>query len=108
MPLVISFVLLILAVYRLAYMISQEEGPFGIFERLRIAGGAYSFGEDGRPQGWIGRGLTCPLCVGFWLSGLVVILVLPSGWFTLVYWLAVAGGQTALERSTLRGCNADS
>lgn len=76
----------IFAVYRVAHMIALEEGPFEVFTRVRNL----RLQDD-----WIGRGLRCPLCVGFWLA-------LPAAWVAgeaplLLWWLGIAGAQAALQ-----------
>ena len=88
----------ILAVYRVAMMVTREEGPFDVFDRLRAAANRLPDNAEGnrrRPH-WIARGLACPLCVSFWLSLLAAFLVTqvagidPLATFGL--WLPVAGG----------------
>lgn len=75
--------------YRVARMIALEEGPFGIFAKVRaLLGGELQ-------QHWLGRGVNCPLCIGFWTALLVEILIL--GYFEVWSWLAVAGLQTVLQ-----------
>jgi hypothetical protein len=54
-----------LAVYRAAYMVVKEEGPFSIFVKLRSI--------DQYQHTWVGRGLNCPNCVSFWLGLIVAI-----------------------------------
>jgi len=80
-----------LVTYRLARMIAWEEGPGGVFVRLR--------GKlDPDQQTWLGRGLNCPLCVGFWLALPITLLVVPPDWSLIIAWWAVAGAQTALQK----------
>ena len=58
------------AVYRVAYMIAREEGPFDMFDRLRLSVSrlpAKTSGNRTRPH-WIQRGLGCPLCISWWLA----------------------------------------
>jgi hypothetical protein len=84
--------LAILAAYRVARMLALEEGPFALFDRWRNL-----FLNDN----WIGRGMRCPLCLGFWLAlpaALVALLfdrTLPADAFVLA-WLGIAGGQAVL------------
>lgn len=94
------YVLAVLAVYRLAYLIALEEGPAEIFVRLRTALGAYDYGENGEPTTNLGRGISCPLCVGMWVALLIAPLVLwPSPWgVMLLTWLGLAGGQMLLAQ----------
>lgn len=63
---VVPFILVSLAVYRVATMISSEDGPFYIFSswRKRLIGWEQ---RRGRPH-WIIDGFHCPLCVAWWLG----------------------------------------
>lgn len=87
------YLLSILAVYRLARMLAQEEGPFDVFARIRGR-------IDPNQETWIGRGINCALCLGFWLS---LVFAVALNWAqviappTLLDWFAIAGGQAALH-----------
>ena len=76
-----------LATYRVAILIAEEEGPFQIAQTLRNL-----YQRDD----WIGRGIRCPACVGFWAAlpataaAIVADSTLPAVLWPL-YWLAVAG-----------------
>ena len=89
-----TFLVAILAAFRLAYAISKEEGPLGVFASLR--------GHlDPNQRTWIGRGLNCGACVSVWTSLLIVlaILYLPAEVTTpIVFWLAVACGALLINR----------
>lgn len=90
----------ILAVYRVAMMITREEGPFDVFDRLRAWASRLPSTPDIQPNRlrphWIARGIACPLCVSFWLSLPAAFLitqvagVTPLAAFGL--WLPIAGG----------------
>src|SRR5262249_55240931 len=58
---IVALVLASLATYRLARMVASEEGPGGVFVKLRGV-------LDADQQTWFGRGMNCQLCVGFWLA----------------------------------------
>lgn len=78
--LTLSIILATLAVYRLAYMVSREDGPADVFTRLRTAAGRLPDRVEGnrRTPHWIARGLSCPLCISWWLAlpaAIVVALV---------------------------------
>ena len=94
----LGYVLAIFAAYRLAYLVAIEEGPFSLMARLR---GHF----DPDQKTWLGRGLSCVLCVSFWTSLLIVAwaLLLP-GWLTslIMVWLAVAGGVVLLNKVVMR------
>lgn len=89
--LLIAMLLAGVAVYRVAKMVATEEGPFGLFLKLRNR----FLGDS-----WLDRGLHCPLCMGFWLSGIPALLLSGATGFWLWlpgFWLAIAGVQTFLE-----------
>lgn len=73
-------------------MLAMEEGPLGIFDAVRVR-------LDPEQKTWLGRGVNCPLCIGFYTSLAVVAVLLPwSGWqLLLLYWFSVAGGMAALH-----------
>lgn len=87
------FLLSVFAVYRLARMAAMEEGPFDLFVRVRGR-------IDPEQATWIGRGINCALCLGFWIS---LIFAVATNWShvlalpTLLDWLAIAGAQTVLH-----------
>lgn len=82
--------LAVFAVFRLAHMMTREEGPFSLWQRLRNL-----FLADN----WIGRGIRCLWCVSFWLALPAAWLITPSR--DLVwYWLGIAGAVVALDKAT--------
>lgn len=88
MPTLDPFSLLIaaLACFRMALMVSSEEGPFGVFQRLRGR-------LDPDQRTWVGRGINCVWCVSFWAAPVALLLTLyapPAAW-----WLAVSGAVVA-------------
>lgn len=87
----LSFLLAVFATYRVAMMLALEEGPLGIFDTLRLR-------LDPEQKTWLGRGVNCPLCIGFWVSLAVSVVLSPwSGWQSLLLdWLGVAGAMAAL------------
>jgi hypothetical protein len=89
--LLIRLLLAALAAYRLARMMAWEDGPFDAFSRLRGR-------VDPAQRTWVGRGLNCPLCVGFWVSPVMLTISYVEWLIWVVGWLAVAGLQTWLQR----------
>ena len=84
----LPIILGVLGVYRVSFMIAQEDGPFDIFSRWR--------GYMGQKT-WVGRGMHCTLCISFWLS--LVCAAFVGSWVTIIpYWLGIAGGVLALHR----------
>ena len=85
------------SVYRLAFMVAREEGPFDVFDRLRSLAGRLPSTKEGnrtRPH-WIQRGLGCPLCISWWLAlpaaGIVVYSLSQPPLMALALWPAIAG-----------------
>lgn len=85
----LALVMASLAVYRVARMITQEDGPFDGFTRLRTAMGQAT---------WLGRGFHCVLCLSFWLSWIAVAMVIsPLLWREYILTsLGVAGGAAVI------------
>lgn len=107
MTLPIRLILASLAVYRIAHLIGQERGPFDAALRFRLAVGRRfpAIMQYGRAsyQHWIAEGVTCPLCISFWLAALGAIAVLfptAAGDAVLVS-LGIAGAVLVLHRSAL-------
>lgn len=97
----LRWLFVILATYRVARMIAYEEGPFSIFLRLRLLLGAYDIGANGEPQTVIGRGISCPLCLGLYFAALWTGVALNPSLFTdaLLIWFGVAGAQAYLQNT---------
>lgn len=100
----------ILATFRLAELLVNEEGPGEVFSRLRMLTGMYDYDEDGHRyqnanalQKTLGGVLGCVFCAGVWCALLATaVLGVTYGaqlnlLFYVVFWLATAGGQAVLE-----------
>ena len=86
----IELALAILATYRVALMLATEEGAFGLFVFVREH-------IDPEQTTWLGRGLNCPLCIGFWLALACACLLPFVSWQMFVLnWLGIAGGAVLL------------
>lgn len=82
------FIVAVLAVYRVSYLIAQEEGPFGIASWLR--------GKiDPDQSNWLGRGVRCVACVSFWISAIAALLI-NATWGE---WLGIAGGVLVIHKA---------
>ena len=58
-----EFVVLALATFRFSYMLAQEDGPWGVFGRVRhLAGANDSALGNGRPKPLAGKVVSCALC----------------------------------------------
>lgn len=84
------------AVYRIALMLAQEEGPFALFEKFR---NLYVKND------WLGRGLRCPACISFWAGlTMAILLYYLHSWYLFqvgVFWLGLSGVSVALYRRNL-------
>lgn len=92
----ISLTVATFAVYRLSRMIAIEEGPLDIFMNMR--GLVYHRFE----QRWIRQGVTCPLCISFYV-GLVAAIILffvhHLEWYAILWlWLALSGSASFLYK----------
>ncbi len=79
------------AAYRLARFVAIDEGPVGVFQRLRVYAGAYDYGADGRAITGLGRGISCIHCVGVYAAMVTFLLVRIEPLHWLIELLAVAG-----------------
>lgn len=85
------------AAYRLTQLITQDEGPFGLFLRLRAMLGAYDYNSFGIPETGLGRAISCPYCVGIYAAALMLLLYQWQVSRILVWWLAIAGVQALIQ-----------
>ena len=84
------------AAYRLARFVAIDEGPGGVFQRLRVYAGAYDYSADGRAATGLGRGISCIHCVGVY-AALVALLLVRVDWLRWpMQILAVAGIVSAI------------
>lgn len=113
---VLDLLIAILATYRLARLFSIDDGPMLIFDILRRWIGRRAFSERERRNGkyglWqsISEGIECPFCIGVWLAALTCLMIYTNnpGIDTLLFILAIAGGQSLLqELSSYDSSNAD-
>lgn len=81
------FAAALLGVYRVVRMFLLEDGPFDIFSSIqaRIT-----------QKTWVGRGLTCFLCLSFWLSLPAAALIAADWRQLLLLWFGIAGGNVVL------------
>jgi hypothetical protein len=86
----IELILATLATYRIALMMATEEGAFSVFYRIRER-------FDPEQYTWVGRGLNCPYCIGFWIAGLLALLIDRSLTYP-VTWFGVAGGAMIVHK----------
>lgn len=83
-----------LATYRVVRLVTIEEGPFGLAQKLRNV-------ADPDQRTWIGRGMACPWCISFWLAPVAVYTATDAIGLLIVAGLAVS----ALVGLSYAGCN---
>jgi len=110
----LRLLLAILTCYRLARMIAVDDGPLFLFKRLRIwaldrayyeaAMQGYNLQIDTIKERYFGKwhnlaeGLSCPYCVGKWLSLPILALILWPTYYgdLFLILMAISGGQAFL------------
>jgi len=84
----LTFALASLAVYRLSRMITDEEGPFSVFVKLRGLA---------KSETWIGRGLACIICMSVWIALPFALWIDYAGDWPLT-WLALSGVTVIIRK----------
>ena len=94
-----KFVITVLAVFRLSELITKDDGfklrksdDLGIFASFRRWSGRKAATSDSVFYDNLTEIVNCPFCTGIYIS--LFILLLPM---KIVYYLAIAGGQSLLE-----------
>ena len=83
---IIGLILCTLAVWKLTYLLSQEDGPFDLVMKFRKLFG----------QGFFGSLLDCFHCLSLWIS-IPFAYYLCEGWKDgIITWLALSGGAGLL------------
>lgn len=74
----IRLTLAIFTCYRLARLVSRDDGPMFLFEHIRQWANEKAEGEAYNLGKWhsLSEGLSCPYCLGVWFSLPLVVLVL--------------------------------
>ena len=92
--------LLVLALFRLTFAITVDDGPGDVLIRLRTQLGVYDLDESGHPRSGIGSFLACAYCV----SRLLSLIAIPAYvWPSLIgdlliLWWGLAGSVALLLR----------
>lgn len=98
----LRLILAILACYRIANLVAEDDGPGDVFRRLRGWTDHKRLEEQagGLARGrWanIDDGVRCPYCVGVWAAALLASLVYTGIADPVLLWLGIAGGQAILQ-----------
>jgi hypothetical protein len=83
-----SFLLAVLATWRVTHLLANEDGPADIIFRLRRRLG----------DGYIGSLMDCFNCMSIWIAAPLALFVSTNPLSWLVSWLALSGGACLLER----------
>ena len=86
----VRFTLSALAVYRLAFLVAREDGPWGVFRRFRSAL------KDSMVGGLFG----CVNCLSVWISLPLAAFVGNSWVERVVAWWALSGAAVLADRAT--------
>lgn len=82
-----------LATFRLALMISSEDGPMRIFSRFR---------KVPPPRSNAREGISCPWCVSVWISAVFTTYLWWLGIFLgpewILWWMAISAGAITLNQ----------
>ena len=89
-PVAVRFALAALAVYRLAFLIAREDGPWDVLRRLRTAA------KDSMG----GRIVTCLNCLSVWIALPLAAFVGTSWVERAVAWGALSGAAVLVDRAT--------
>jgi len=84
------FALSALAVYRVAFLVAREDGPWGVFRRLRFAANETA----------AGRLVACVNCLSIWIALPLAGFVGTSWVERVVAWWALSGAAVLMDRAT--------
>jgi len=82
----------VLVLWRITHLLSDEEGPFGIFTALRRLAG----------KGFIGQLLDCFYCLSIWFAAPLAFIAGETWPQRLLLWPAFSGAACLLEKATHR------
>lgn len=92
----LEFVVGCLATFRLALLVSKEDGPADASRKMRQAA----------PEGWLKRGFYCQWCQSFWwgmATSLFFTLTDRLTWTDFaIYWLAFSAGGIVINQAFTR------
>lgn len=98
---IVTLTVAILATYRIAHLLSEDDGPFYIFVRIRSLTANKALGESDVLGFWhmLDDGINCPYCLGLYAAILTGSLVALNNYYGNIFLLifAIAGGQSLLQ-----------
>lgn len=98
---IVTFIIAILATYRMALLLPEDDGPFFIFMRIRTFVANKTMVENDPAGFWymLYEGINCPYCMGLYAAILSGALVAWNNYYGNLFLLifAIAGGQSVLQ-----------
>jgi len=89
------------AVWRLALLVTHDDGPGDWLLIVRTWLGAYDYGADGRPRSQVGRVVSCIHCASVWLALPVALVLWWGDWgLVLLGLFALSGWAIVLSEVT--------
>jgi hypothetical protein len=89
----LTFIIAALAIYRVARMVAEEDGPAFVFKRLRDA--------HTDQHSSVALGLRCVYCIGVWVAlPVTILLCVVGGWEPFLWplwWFGLAGAAAKIH-----------
>jgi len=94
----VRLLLAVFACYRLAQLVTLDDGPMFIFRDMRRQMNAVA-SRGGKFQKGVAELLSCPYCIGIWLAFPCALAYLyPTGFVDIILLVVgIAGGQAFLQ-----------
>jgi hypothetical protein len=106
---IVELIIAILATYRLAHLLPEDEGPLFVFTRIRSFVGTKAMMENDPLGRWanLDSGINCTFCCGLYMAVLTAILSKRGGKVGNIFLLifAIAGGQSLLQKGEFINLN---
>lgn len=97
----LKFAILALFTYRVSALLTQDAGPFDVFQivRLRLGRQAARTGFAGRLGRTLADLFNCPLCMSVWVAFPLAFMAFVNQPYAvrLVYWGALSGAANVLN-----------
>jgi hypothetical protein len=90
------FIILCMATWRLSSLFAREDGPFDIFENIRLI----LYRAPKLIHKTLGLGIICVWCNSIWFSAIAALFIAHSIFEWVVFWLAISTGALIIERIT--------
>lgn len=94
----IEFIIIALAAWYVAYVVTQLSGPFNVFGRVREWSRRKIREGEGTPKGSFAEAIECIYCMAFWAGALLYAIWALTPLQPAIYPLAIAGGALAWDR----------